>query len=1181
MRTVCYCLVLLGVVLLVGCAGAQAPAAAFSGTPTSGITPFSVSFTDQSAGGPTGWAWFFGDENFTSPWTLVNASAWPARGFHSSVVLRDGSIVIMSRYDNGQLVNDTWRSTDSGVTWTKVNASSGWTPRFGLSSVAMPDGSIVLMGGTDNVVGLTNDTWRSVNNGTTWILMNASSGWTARYTHRAVATPDGSIVLMGGQDTNGYTDDVWRSADNGATWALVNASPGWDARAGEGIVVTPDGSIVLTGGTANSGFPNDTWRSTDKGSTWTELNASSGWNGRAYDCTVAMPDGSIVLAGGSNSTGILVNDSWRSADSGTTWRELNATAGWIGRDTQTCSAMADGSILLTGGRDASGNSLTDVWRLMPDGSSSQSPSHVYVTPGSYSVTLQAYNINGYNSTRKAGYITAALVFPPVAGFSATPTFGPAPLDVAFMDNSTGPAAVWNWSFGDGNSSALQNPVHRYLTNGNFTVVLNVTNSMGSNTTTKTKYIQVTPPLAPPVIKSIMPAKGVRNTTVSFTILGNNFQAGHTTAEFRNQTSGLITASLSFINATNLTGTVAIPANASTGPWNIRVITTITGEAILMNAFTVNPAPAPTIIAVTPTTGWYRNASVKFLITGTNFQPGKTTVNFTYPSNGTELNLTLGMKILIINTTAINGTVVVPYNASAVAMNVSVTTVDGGRVWKASAFTIAPFPAPTIASVTPTTPWYRNASVKFLITGTNFQPGQTTVNFTYPSNGTELNLTPGMKIQTITATTINGTVVVPYNASAVTMNVSVRTLDGGRAWKPAAFTVAAFPVPTIASVTPTTPWYRNASIKFLITGTNFQPGNTTVNFTYPSNGTELNLTPGMKIQTITATTINGTVVVPYNASAVTMNVSVRTLDGGRVWKAAAFTVAPFPTPTIASVTPSTPWYRNASVFFLITGTNFQPGQTTVNFTYPSNGTELNVTGMKIQTITATTINGTVVVPYNASAVAMNVSVRTLDGGRVWKASAFTVAKLPAPTIGSITPSSGFRNTTVAFTITGTNFQPGMTTAELVNALYGGLPTTLYSVTSTQIIGGMRIPGNATNGAWVLYVTTLDGGLTSRPSAFTISKLPAPTVTAFAPSAAYRGTPVSFILNGTYFEPNGLTIVNLTKPGQTDIPTNLTSVYSSQIAGNFTVPAGYATGSWNINVSTRDGGSVTKSGALNVL
>jgi PKD repeat protein len=50
---------------------------------------------------------------------------------------------------------------------------------------------------------------------------------------------------------------------------------------------------------------------------------------------------------------------------------------------------------------------------------------------------------------------------PLAEFSANPTQGEVPLTVHFGDLSNGDIQVWEWDFGDGGKSTLQNPVHTY------------------------------------------------------------------------------------------------------------------------------------------------------------------------------------------------------------------------------------------------------------------------------------------------------------------------------------------------------------------------------------------------------------------------------------------------------------------------------------------------------------------------------------------------------------------------------------------------------------------------------------------------------------------------------------------------------------------------------------------------
>ena len=89
------------------------------------------------------------------------------------------------------------------------------------------------------------------------------------------------------------------------------------------------------------------------------------------------------------------------------------------------------------------------------------------------------------------YGTVTINPSPTADFTANPTSGCGPtLDVQFTDTSTGNPTSWSWVFGDGGTSALQNPSHQYTSSGNYTVTLTVTNACGSDSETKTNYITV-------------------------------------------------------------------------------------------------------------------------------------------------------------------------------------------------------------------------------------------------------------------------------------------------------------------------------------------------------------------------------------------------------------------------------------------------------------------------------------------------------------------------------------------------------------------------------------------------------------------------------------------------------------------------------------------------------------------
>ncbi len=79
---------------------------------------------------------------------------------------------------------------------------------------------------------------------------------------------------------------------------------------------------------------------------------------------------------------------------------------------------------------------------------------------------------------------------PIANFSVSDTTIQQNDTVQFSDLSVNSPTTWKWYFGDGDSSALQNPSHIYLTTGNFSVSLIAGNASGYDTLTKANYINV-------------------------------------------------------------------------------------------------------------------------------------------------------------------------------------------------------------------------------------------------------------------------------------------------------------------------------------------------------------------------------------------------------------------------------------------------------------------------------------------------------------------------------------------------------------------------------------------------------------------------------------------------------------------------------------------------------------------
>lgn len=164
--------------------------------------------------------------------------------------------------------------------------------------------------------------------------------------------------------------------------------------------------------------------------------------------------------------------------------------------------------------NSSSNVDTYLWDFGDGETSTEaSPVHEYDGNDAYIVTLTVTNECG--TDQHIQVIT--VLIPPVAGFSAEPPTGCAPLTVQFTDNSSNNVEGWSWSFEGGTpaTSNEQNPVVTFNDPGIFDVSLTVTNSAGQDMLTQNGLIIVDPA---PVADFIVAVNG---DTVHFTNNSNN------------------------------------------------------------------------------------------------------------------------------------------------------------------------------------------------------------------------------------------------------------------------------------------------------------------------------------------------------------------------------------------------------------------------------------------------------------------------------------------------------------------------------------------------------------------------------------------------------------------------------------------------------------------------------------
>ena len=416
--------------------GGAGPVAQFTATPTDGIAPLQVTFTDHSTGAPSSWAWDFQNDGVTDSTAQNPIFTYSAPGsYHVRLTVSNtggsDSLVIADFIVVGAPppapVADFSATPTSGpaplaviFTDASSNAPTSWAWDFqndGVTDSTAQNSTFVYSSPGTYTVRLTaTNAGGSDAETKTGLVVVGGGGGGGTLTF----VPDADSQVKSTSPNGNYgtavslrlrnSSEIYRSYLKFTVSGLTQAPTGAKLR----LLVadsSPDGGRIHT--VAN------TW--TETGITWNNAPVISG--------TALSSVGAVTIG---------------------TWIEFDVSAAVTGNGTYSFGIL---------------NNSTDS-ALYASRESADSPELIVAT--------------------------SQTTPPPIAGFTGVPTSGSAPLNVQFTDTSSNGANAWAWDFqNDGIvDSTVRNPRFTYTSAGTYSVKLTASNSGGSNALVRTSYVTV-------------------------------------------------------------------------------------------------------------------------------------------------------------------------------------------------------------------------------------------------------------------------------------------------------------------------------------------------------------------------------------------------------------------------------------------------------------------------------------------------------------------------------------------------------------------------------------------------------------------------------------------------------------------------------------------------------------------
>ncbi len=436
---------------------------------------------------------FYKTSNGGSTWNHLGSGIVVSQMYRLSVAQTTSDDVIAGLQDNGT------KEISSG-TWNDVMGGDGMECLIDYTNVNTQYGEYYY-----GQIERTINHWASSTGITSGISGNAA--WVTPY---IIDKNDHSTLYVGYQD-------VWKSTNQGNSWTQISS---WYDNTLRSLAIANNSDYIY------AATSSDLYKTTNGGTSWSNITSGLPVSSSNISYIAVKDDDPVtvwVSFSGFNSDGV-----YETSDGGSSWSNISSGLPQLPVNCVIQDTSATDVILYAG---------TDVGVYVKDGSNDWAAFYDSLPNVVVSELEIYYDSNPADSRIRAAtfgrglweselYSTTAA---PITDFVADNTTPYTTDTVTFTDLSTNSPTAWEWevtpstvTYVNGTDSTFQNPEIVFDSAGLYTVSLTASNAGGSDTETKTDYIDASVQVFPPMADFIADTTHVSVIdTVLFTDLSTN------------------------------------------------------------------------------------------------------------------------------------------------------------------------------------------------------------------------------------------------------------------------------------------------------------------------------------------------------------------------------------------------------------------------------------------------------------------------------------------------------------------------------------------------------------------------------------------------------------------------------------------------------------------------------------